>query len=379
MPSVPPVRKDRHAPVHDVRHRRPRAGGTVLTSVAHPDDGDGPRRRPFDDLVALIARIFVRHGFAPRVAAVLARNCATAQRDGSVSHGVFRVPNYVDTVRSGYADGAAQPRLEDVAPSFLRADAGNGFAPVALAAAAPALEDKAARNGIAVLAIRNSHHLGALYLDLEPFADRGFIALSVVNSIGVVAPPGGHAPVYGTNPLAMAVPRAGKPPLVFDMATSAMAHGDIQVARRTGGTLPPGTGIDAAGAPTTDPAAVLDGGALLPFGGHKGAAISLMVELLCAGLVGADFSFEVDSTAHPGAKSARTGQTVILIDPRAGAGTLRPFAARVDVLAAALLAAGQDRIPGDARLARRAIHAAGTVDVSDEDWATLATLDAATG
>ena len=253
------------------------------------------------DLTALLARIFERHGCSAEVAAILAANCAAAQRDGADSHGVFRMPGYVSTLQSGWVDGRAVPEVQDVAPGFVRVDARNGFAQPALVAARPLLLEKVRRNGIALLAIRDSHHFAALWPDVEPFADAGLVALSVVNSMACVVPHGGKKALFGTNPIAFAAPRANGDPLVFDMATSAIAHGDVQIAAREGRLLPPQHGVDAGGQPTQDPQAILQGGALLPFGGHKGSALSMMVELLAAALTGGDFSFGFSWAQHPGA------------------------------------------------------------------------------
>lgn len=321
----------------------------------------------FDAVAAAAGKALVANGYAPAWAPIIADNCVSAQRDGSTSHGLFRIRDYVSTIKSGYVNGNPSPRIEDAAPGFLRVDADNGFSILAQSVVREQLMRKARANGIAVLAIRNSHSLSALYLDLEPLAERGFVALSVVNSMGVVAPFGGHRGVYGTNPLAFAAPRAGAAPLVIDLASSAMAHGDVQVAARQGKTLKEGIGIDSAGRPTREPSKILDGGALLPFGGHKGAAIAMMVEILCAGLVGADFSHEVTWADNPGARTARTGQTIIVIDPRAGAGGLPDIAQRVNVLADAIVAAGQEHLPGDRRILARKQNG-NMVPVSAELW-----------
>ena len=122
-----------------------------------------------------------------------------------------------------------------------------------------------------------------MWPDIEPFAREGFIALTMVNSMASVVPHGGHRKLYGTNPLGFAVPRAGRDPLVFDQASSAWSNGDVQIARREGRPLPPGVGVDRDGKPTTDPNAVLEGGALLPFGGHKGSSIAMMMEIMARG------------------------------------------------------------------------------------------------
>ena len=295
------------------------------------------------DLVALLREIFVAHGTSRDVAAVLAENCAGAERDAAHSHGVFRVAGYVSTLKSGWVDGRAEPAVEDVGPAFVRVDARNGFAQVALKAATPLALDKVRAAGACVVSIRGSHHFGALWPDVEPFAERGLVALSVVNSMAVVVPHGAARPVYGTNPMAFAAPRADGAPLVFDQAVSTMAHGDVQIAAREGRLVPEGTGVDRDGRPTRDPEAILAGGALLPFGGHKGSSLGLIIEILSAALSGGLYSYEVDWSGHPGARTPCTGQCLILIDPARG-GTLAGFTGRVERLLATLHDAGQARL-----------------------------------
>ena len=306
----------------------------------------------YEALTLLLQRIFIRQGTSESVAQVLAENCASAERDGAHSHGVFRVPGYVSTLNSGWVDGKAVPIVEDVASGFVRVDAVNGFAQPALAAARSLLVDKARSAGIALLAIHNSHHFAALWPDVEPFAEEGLVALSVVNSMTCVVPHGADRPLFGTNPIAFAAPRADGPPIVFDLATSAIAHGDVQIAARKGERLPPGMGVDSLGQPTQDPKAILEGGALLPFGGHKGSALSMMVELLAAALTGGNFSFEFDWSDHPGARTPWTGQLLIVIDPSKTSG--QAFAERSQELVRQMHAAGLRRLPGDRRHRARA-------------------------
>lgn len=328
---------------------------------------------PFADLVDLLARIFAAHGCSTRVAAILAENCAGAERDAAHSHGLFRIEGYVSTLQSGWVDGAAAPVIKDDGGSLIRVDAANGFAQSALALVTPIAMERVRTHGACVVAISRSHHFAALWPDVEPFARQGLVALSMVNSMAVVVPQGAQRPVYGTNPLAFAAPREDGGILVFDQAVSTMAHGDVQIARREGRTLPPGTGVDASGAPTDDPAAVLDGGALLAFGGHKGASIALMIEIMAAALTGGAFSHEVDWSAHPGAQTPCTGQVLILIDPARGA-SLDGFTARVEVMLRALSEAGQERLPGDRRFAARARAMAEGVPVPREKMEQLRRL-----
>jgi delta1-piperideine-2-carboxylate reductase len=251
-------------------------------------------------------------------------------------------------------------------------DAVNGFAQPALAAARSLLVDKARSAGIALLAIHNSHHFAALWPDVEPFAEEGLVALSVVNSMTCVVPHGADRPLFGTNPIAFAAPRADGPPIVFDLATSAIAHGDVQIAARKGERLPPGMGVDSLGQPTQDPKAILEGGALLPFGGHKGSALSMMVELLAAALTGGNFSFEFNWSDHPGARTPWTGQLVILIDPSKTTG--QNFAERSQELVRQMHAAGLRRLPGDRRHRSRAKSQEIGIEINAQDLKQLQEL-----
>jgi delta1-piperideine-2-carboxylate reductase len=239
-------------------------------------------------------------------------------------------------------------------------------------AAKALLIDKARTAGIAILAIRNSHHFAALWPDVEPFAQEGLVALSVVNSMTCVVPHDAQKPLFGTNPIAFAAPRAGGQPIVFDMATSAIAHGDVQIAAREGRMLPPGMGVDSAGQPTEDPKAILDGGALLPFGGYKGSALSMMVELLSAALTGGNFSFDFDMSSKPGAQTPWTGQTIIVIDPDKGRG--KAFAERSEELVRQMHGVGQQRMPGDRRYRQREKSLSEGIVLSAQDLARLREL-----
>ncbi|HEY0212265.1 MAG TPA: Ldh family oxidoreductase [Paenirhodobacter sp.] len=326
-----------------------------------------------EDLRGIVAQILERNGCRAAVAQVLAANCVAAELDGSVSHGLFRIEGYINSLRSGWVDGMAVPEMQDKAPGCLAVDAQNGFTQIALDLAREDFIARIRQNGIALLMIRNSHHLAALWPDVEPFAEQGLIALSMINSMTCSVPVGAKKPVFGTNPFALAAPAGDAGMLVFDMATTTTAHGDVQVARRAGHMLPPGTGVDRDGNPTGDPAAILEGGALVPFGGHKGSLISLMVELLCAGLGGGHFSWEFDWSGHPGAATPHTGQIIIGIDPSKAGGL--PFGMRAETLVAKLRDAGLSHLPGRRRHDLRAARA-GQVPVGAARLAHLRDLAA---
>jgi len=324
------------------------------------------------ELVNLLTAIFSKHRCRDEVARMLAENMATAEGDGALSHGIFRIAGNLASLDTGWVDGMAIPEVEDTAPGMVRADGHNGFALPAFAAARDLFTAKARANGIAVMSVRNSHHFGALWPDVEPFARDGFVALAMVNSMASVVHYGGHSKVFGTNPLAFAAPRGSSDPLVFDLAAAALSNGDVQLAAREGRQLDPGMGVDRHGHPTTDPNAVLDGGALNAFGGHKGAALALMMEVMSAGLSGGNFSFEVDWSDHPGAATPRSGETLILIDPRRGAS--RDFTARIEQLVEAIRAAGGERLPGERRYAIRREAARLGVALEEQELAELRRL-----
>jgi len=134
-----------------------------------------------------------------------------------------------------------------------------------------------------------------------------------------VAAAGSKEAIFGTNPLSFAWPRPGHDPVVYDMATASMAMGDVQIAARDGREVPLGTGLDENGQLTTDPAAIAKG-VLLPFGGYKGSAIALMVELLAAGMTGEQFSFEARQTDNKDGGPPRGGEMIIGLSPTVIAG-----------------------------------------------------------
>jgi delta1-piperideine-2-carboxylate reductase len=301
------------------------------------------------ELATLVHQILVAAGMSDENARIVGGVVVAAERDGSRSHGIFRVPSMVEILRSGWVDGFATPAVVDRSTGLVLADGYNGFAQVAYAAAQGLLIEKARRHGLATLGIRNAHHFCALWPDVEPLAERGLVAIAFVNSRSYVVPAGGCTRLYGTNPMAFACPRRDGHLLAWDQASSAMAHGEVLLARRGGRSLPSGVGLDSQGRPTTDPAAVLEGGALLPFGGYKGSSIALMVELLAAAVTGGDFGFENDG--NPNAATKNAGELVIAIDPAQSAGA--PFLDRVEEVFRRIAENGKARLPGDRRYAER--------------------------
>lgn len=322
-----------------------------------------------DQLNAILVGILERAGLSPHNAAIVAGVIAAAERDGAHSHGLMRVPGYLSTLASGWIDGRAVPSVVDAAPGVVTADARNGFAQVALAAARNLLLDKVRATGIATLSIYNSHHFAALWPDIEPIATDGFIAITCVNTRSRILVWDGKRKLLGTNPMAFACPRQDKLPLVWDQASSVVAHGEVLLSARTGHQLPDGAGRDAQGQPTNDPHAVLAGGAIAAFGGHKGSALALMIEVLSAALTGGRFGFDDLSADYPGAQTSNAGQCVIVIDPTRSAASA--FGERVEVLFDQLAASGVSRLPAERRYRQRARSIEKGIEIADDDWTLL--------
>jgi delta1-piperideine-2-carboxylate reductase len=331
-----------------------------------------PQTVSFTELTELVTNVLIRHGVSRENAGPVAESIAACERDGTASHGLLRLPGYVASLTSGWVDGHAVPVVADAAPGLVATIAANGFAQPALRASAPLLRNKAKRQGIAAAAIRDSHHFGAVWPDIEPFAAEGLIALAMVNGRQRMVAWGGRRKVFGTTPMGFACPRPGKLPLVWDQASSVMAQGDVLLAAQRGEALPEGVGLDATGRPTTDPRALLEGGAALPFGGYKGASIAFMIEIIAGALTGGCFGYEDGSGGYPGAQTSKAGQTVILIDPMRVPGNR--YFERIESLFTAVAESGSERFPGDRRYRRRELALREGIKVCDRDWGTLQDL-----
>ena len=308
---------------------------------------------PLDEVRSLTMAALKASGADRANADAVADVVTRAERDGCASHGVFRVPGYCAALKAGDSKGDAKPTVERRAPGVVFVDGDRGLAPLPMALGRPMLAQAAREQGIAAMGIRNSAHFAALWPDVEPLAQQGLLAMSCVNSRAFVAPAGGTRRLYGTNPMSFACPRpGGQAPMVWDQASSAAARGEIMIAARDGHTVPEGFGLGPDGQPTTDPNEVLKG-VQLAFGGYKGAAIAMMVEILAAGLSGGQFSFEADAEYQGHGGPSHAGHLVIAMDPDAfGADA---FLERVETLFAMILADGDARLPGDRRLANRAL------------------------
>jgi LDH2 family malate/lactate/ureidoglycolate dehydrogenase len=253
-------------------------------------------------------------GFSASHANAIANTVTMAERDECRHHGLFRLPFYMNGLYAGQASPDVEPELSMLAPAVIKVDAKYGFSPLALERGAEPLAALAKKMGIAAMAVNNALNVAALWPEVERLAEHGLVGFAFVAASPYVAPAGGTRPLFGTNPMAFAWPRNGKPPVVFDQASSASARGEIQLRLRDGKTLPDGWAIGPDGTPTRDPAQAL-AGAQLPFGGFKGSNIAMMVELLAGPLLGDVLSFEAGQRDKANTGAPCGGELVIAIDP----------------------------------------------------------------
>lgn len=311
---------------------------------------------PLHELRHLCVAAALSAGAGPNAASSLAAATVCAEVDGQTSVGLSHFFDYLDALSAGRLRRDATPALTRPAPAFIAVDADQGLAHLAADLSHEALVATAKELGIGLLALRNAYTCGSLGYFAGRIAEAGLVAIAAANGPPMLAGAGSRRPVYGTNPLAFAAPASGDI-LLIDQACSATAFVNVRRARERGEALPPGWAIDTAGEPTTDPMEAMKG-ALLAFGGNRGANIALMIEVLAAGFTGANWSLDAPSFTE-GTASPGVGLLIIALDPRfLDAGFERRIADHLRRL--------EDLgvyIPGRSRLQRRAMGETSGVSV----------------
>jgi LDH2 family malate/lactate/ureidoglycolate dehydrogenase len=332
--------------------------------------------RTADELRQLVTSILLAAGAPASHAAIVAHSVVDSNLAGHDSHGVVRIPHLVMDALSGKLKAASSPRVTQDKPSTATVDGGSTFGHVGCHLATGMAIRKARATSIAAVALTRANHTGRIGEWAEMGADAGMVTLvlgSRANSSrgtpgGTLAPFGGRTGALGTSPIAWSVPRRdGRPPILLDFATSAVAQGKLQIARPKGASVPLGWIIDSEGRPTTDVEAFFHGGAQLPFGGHKGYALSVMVALMSIGLSAGD---ELDPAEHGSCLF------VVCVDPAA----FRPaedFLDFVEETAARIKAVppaeGFDEVllPGEPEARSRIARLRDGIPVPEEIWADL--------
>jgi len=246
---------------------------------------------PADALRAYIARVIAAGGSQEREAEAVAAQLVEANLRGHDSHGVGLLPDYVNHVRAGNLKPNQTASVVRETESLAVIDGHHGYGQVIGAQAMKAGIAKAKGSGVAMVALRRTHHLGRIGHWAEQCCEAGLASMHFVSvaSNPAVAPWNGGDARLGTNPFCCGVPVAGGEPIILDMATSRLPVGKIRVAHNKGQPVVPGALIDAEGRPTTNASVYFQKprGTLLPFGEHKGYALAFVVELFAGALTGA--------------------------------------------------------------------------------------------
>ncbi|MCP8940032.1 malate/lactate/ureidoglycolate dehydrogenase [Alsobacter sp. SYSU M60028] len=242
-------------------------------------------------LRAVVEAIFAAAGSQPRECALAADHLVEANLRGHDSHGVGMIPAYIENIGLGELKLNTGPEIVLDNGSLLVCDGRLGLGQTVAHDAIDLAIARAKQGGSCILALRNSHHIGRIGHWAEQCAAQGLVSIHLVNvnSDPVVAPYGGRAARLVTNPFCAGIPRQGEPPIIVDFATSKLAMGKVRVAFNKGVDLPDGVLLDRHGEPTNDPGVMFageKGGAILPFGDHKGWGLALACELIAGALTG---------------------------------------------------------------------------------------------
>ncbi len=267
--------------------------------------------------------VFTAAGSPPDIADAVARSLVLADLSGHPSHGVMRIPDYVSYIDEGLVDPRVRPSVKQATANAVFVDGHWGFGQITAAEAVAEVVKLAKASGIAMAGMMNCNHVGRVGEWVELAAASDVIAIMTVGGPSdiVTAPFGGSETALSTNPIAAGVPAGSRDPMILDYATSAQAVGKIRIAQARGLPVPENSILDSDGNPSTDPDDFFDGGLLLAFGGHKGYALSILVDALGSGLTGS----ELTDRYH------KLGAVLIGIDP----GVFRPrdeYGAAVDGL-----------------------------------------------
>lgn len=331
------------------------------------------QRRTADELRRMMREMLEAIGTGAAEAAFVGDSLVDANLAGHDSHGVIRILHYMEMVRAGEVSPSVAPKLLGIDGATARIDGGWGWGQLSMKLATDTAIELARQFGLGSAVVLHSYHIGRVAPYVEQIARAGMIGLATANAGRATAPYGGRDRVMGTNPIAWAVPRGdGKAPICLDIATSSVAEGKLRVARAKGEAVAPGLILNSEGRPSIDPNDFYDGGALLPFGAHKGSGFSMLAQLIGVGL--AESSPDVLSKKRGG-----NGPFVLALD----IARFRPLEAFIEAVEAqadevngAAPAEGFDRVqlPGEPEVENRARRATEGIPVPDRTWEDLVEL-----
>ncbi|KAK1540712.1 malate/L-lactate dehydrogenase [Colletotrichum paranaense] len=297
----------------------------------------------------LVEDILKGNGVPEENSKIVARCLVAADLRGVDTHGMNRIPSYMERVRQGVLNATAQPELKQVTPVVAHVDGKNGFGFVAAEMGMAAAIESAKTFGIGMASVSHSNHFGMSAWVVQQALDADMMSLVFTNSSPALPAWGGQSKLMGVSPIACGAPGKDKP-FILDMAPSVAARGKIYKAKRRGEKIPLDWALDAEGRPTDDPTAAL-GGVMLPMGGPKGSALAIMMDVFSGVFSGSAFAGHVTNPYDP-SKPADVGHFLVAIKPDLFM-SLDDFRERMDYLYQRVVgsdkAAGVDRIyfPGE--------------------------------
>lgn len=260
-----------------------------------------------------VQEILVGNGVLPENANIMANCLVQADLRGVDTHGMNRIPSYMARVREGVLDAKATPILKKITPVVAQVDGNNGFGFLAANQGMACAIEMAKEFGIGMVSIKHSNHFGMSAWVVQQALDAGMMSLVFTNSSPALPVWGGKSKLMGVSPIACGAPGGQKPPFILDMAPSVAARGKIYKAKRRGEKIPLDWALDGDGKPTDDPSKALDG-VMLPMGGPKGSALSVMMDVFSGVLSGSAFAGHVTGPYDP-SKPADVGHFLIALKP----------------------------------------------------------------
>ena len=338
-----------------------------------------PRLDP-EILTDFATLIFEASELPPDVARQVAESLVLANLSGHDSHGVIRIIEYVAWTKRGWVNPQGQLTVVREQPCILILDGDFGFGQVIGRQAMELGIAKAKTDGVCILSLRRSGHLGRIGEFMEQAASAGLVCFALTNTHGsgvLVAPHGACERRLSANPVGGAAPRPNGPPIMMDISTSTIAEGKIKVARSRGDSLPAGLFVNSHGEASTSPEEYYASppGALLPMAGHKGFALSMMCEVFAGAMTGAGCS-------KAGVERIANGFMAFLLDPAAFAGeefVSSELGNLAEWVTSSRLQEGFDRVqlPGEPEAAAREQRSRSGIDIDDGTWQKICEIAAA--
>ncbi|TKA55273.1 hypothetical protein B0A49_12785 [Cryomyces minteri] len=264
------------------------------------------------------ARTFIRavltgNGVPQENATIVADCVVAADLRGVDTHGINRIPSYMARIRQGVLNATGSPELHQITPVVAQVDGHNTFGFLSAHLGMSSAVSMAQTYGIGMVSVKHSNHFGMSAWIVQQALDAGMMCLVFTNSSAALPVWGGREKLMGVSPIACGAPAGRTKPFILDMAPSVAARGKIYKAKLRGERIPVGWALDAEGRPTDDPAAALEG-VMLPMGGPKGSALSIMMDVFSGVLSGSAFAGHVTNPYDP-SRPADVGHFFVAIKP----------------------------------------------------------------